>query len=167
MIGTAHSYSEPSGSSSTPFRPCPAPAHSSLENILTANLIAINATLEPTEEWAARTGGASAVGVSPSIDGADNGIRIKSNSNRGVVVRDIVYEDASVRYTKNPIFMDTNCSLAGADHGKIPRFKSGARVTLEGFITARPLGMHLGAVSGPSVNLFTTPGNSAGELPRG
>ena len=28
-----------------------------------------------------------------SIDGADNGIRIKSNSSRGELVRDVVYED--------------------------------------------------------------------------
>ena len=59
-------------------------------------------------------GGASAIRVTDlSIDGADNGIRIKSNSARGGLVRDISYEDVCIRGTKNPILMDTHYSGNG------------------------------------------------------
>jgi polygalacturonase len=99
-------------------------------------------------------GGASAIRVTDlSIDGADNGIRIKSNSSRGGVVRDIVYEDVCIRDTKNPIFMDTNYSFTGTDRDKIPDFKEialrniriqgGGKVTLDGFDAAYPLDMNL------------------------
>ena len=60
-------------------------------------------------------GGASAIRVTDlSIDGADNGIRIKSNSSRGGLVHDVVYEDVCIRNTKNPIFMDSNYSYSGS-----------------------------------------------------
>jgi polygalacturonase len=45
-----------------------------------------------------------------SIDGADNGLRIKSNSTRGGLVNDVVYEDVCIRATKNPIVLDTTYS---------------------------------------------------------
>jgi polygalacturonase len=103
-------------------------------------------------------GGASAIRVTDlSIDGADNGIRIKSNSSRGGLVRDIVYEDVCIRDTKNPIFMDTNYSFSGTDRDKIPDFKEitlrnvrvqgGGKVTFDGFDAAHPLGMNLENVS--------------------
>src|SRR5207249_8476182 len=66
-------------------------------------------------------GGASAIRVTDlSIDGADNGIRIKSNSSRGGLVHDIVYEDDCIRDTKNPIFMDSNYSFYGSASYKLP-----------------------------------------------
>ena len=51
-------------------------------------------------------GGASAIRVLDlSIDGADNGIRIKSNSTRGGFVHDIVYEDVCIRkYQKSYLY---------------------------------------------------------------
>ena len=89
-------------------------------------------------------GGASAIRVSDlSIDGADNGLRIKSNSTRGGLVRDVVYEDVCIRETANPIFLDTNY-LAHASEavGKVPVFREitfrdievrgAGKVTLEG-----------------------------------
>jgi len=79
-----------------------------------------------------------------SIDGADNGIRIKSNSSRGGVVRNVVYEDVCIRNTRNPILMDTHYSAApnpNQDH--IPWFKDivlrnvrvegPGKVTLDGY----------------------------------
>ena len=58
-------------------------------------------------------GGASAIRVTDlSIDGADNGLRIKSNIGRGGLVRDIVYEDVCIRNTGNPIYMDPTYSAA-------------------------------------------------------
>ncbi len=55
-------------------------------------------------------GGVSKVRVfdlSLSLDGADNGIRIKSNAARGGLVHDVSYEDVCVRNSPNPILLDT------------------------------------------------------------
>jgi polygalacturonase len=38
-----------------------------------------------------------------TIDGADNGIRIKSDRSRGGLVHDLVYHDVCIRDTKNPL----------------------------------------------------------------
>src|SRR5581483_6522038 len=57
-----------------------------------------------------------------SIDGADNGIRIKSNSSRGGVVKNVVYEDVCVRNVKNPILMDTHYSFSGQARDRLPWF---------------------------------------------
>src|SRR5260370_1333570 len=43
-----------------------------------------------------------------SVVGAVNGIRIKSNSSKGGLVRDVVYEDVCIRETKNAILMETD-----------------------------------------------------------
>lgn len=97
-------------------------------------------------------GGASAIRVTDlSIDGADNGIRIKSNSSRGGLVRDIVYEDVCIRNTKNPIFMDTNYSYRGTAVNKLPvfqdivlrnvRVEGPGKITLDGFDASHRLGM--------------------------
>jgi len=97
-------------------------------------------------------GGAIAIRVTDlSIDGADNGIRIKSNSSRGGLVTDVVYEDICIRETKNPIFMDTNYSYRGAATDKIPvftgivlrnvRVDGPGKLTLDGFDAQHRLGM--------------------------
>jgi polygalacturonase len=41
-----------------------------------------------------------------TIEGADNGLRVKSNSTRGGFVRDVVYDDVCIRDTKEPIVVD-------------------------------------------------------------
>jgi polygalacturonase len=52
-------------------------------------------------------GGVSAIRVVDlTIDGADNGIRIKSDVSRGGLVRDVVYQDVCQRDVKNPIILD-------------------------------------------------------------
>lgn len=97
-------------------------------------------------------GGASAIRVTNlSIDGADNGIRIKSNSSRGGPVRDVVYENVCIKDTKNPILMDSNYSYMGEARDKLPSFEniilrnvrvlSAGKITLDGFDTAHPLGI--------------------------
>jgi polygalacturonase len=98
-------------------------------------------------------GGASAIRVTDlSIDGADNGIRIKSNSSRGGLVHDIVYEDVCIRDTKNPIYMDSNYSAGwGKDRDRLPAFTditlrnvriAGAgKITLDGYDPAHRLGI--------------------------
>lgn len=57
-----------------------------------------------------------------TIDGADNGLRIKSNSTRGGVVDDVVYENVCIRATKNPVLLDTAYSSpdSSGEGTKIP-----------------------------------------------
>jgi polygalacturonase len=78
-----------------------------------------------------------------SIDGADNGIRIKSNSSRGGVVKNVVYEDVCIRNTKNPILMDTHYSYTGKASDRLPwftgivlrnvRVSGPGKITLDGY----------------------------------
>ncbi len=68
-------------------------------------------------------GGVQAVRVRDlSIEGADNGIRIKSNASRGGLVQDVTYEHVSIRDTKNPIVMDTAYPFFGSERSKLPTF---------------------------------------------
>jgi polygalacturonase len=97
-------------------------------------------------------GGASAIRVTDlSIDGADNGIRIKSNSSRGGLVHDVVYDDVCIQNTTNPIYMDTNYSYRGTATDKLPSFVDivlrnvrilgAGKITLDGFDATHRLGM--------------------------
>ena len=98
-------------------------------------------------------GGASAIRVSDlSIDGADNGIRIKSNFTRGGSVHDIEYEDVCIRNTKNPVMMDSHYTAGyGPAKDKLPHFtdirlknvrvSGSGTVTLEGYDALHPLGI--------------------------
>jgi polygalacturonase len=54
-----------------------------------------------------------------SLDGPDNGIRIKSNGSRGGLVHDVVYDDVCVRDSPNPITFDTGYTAAGNAGGKL------------------------------------------------
>jgi polygalacturonase len=96
--------------------------------------------------------GVSAIRVTDlSIDGADNGIRIKSNSSRGGLVHDVVYENVCIRNTANPLLFDTHYLPAGKATNLIPRFEDitlrnvhiegGGKITLDGFDAAHPLGI--------------------------
>jgi polygalacturonase len=97
-------------------------------------------------------GGASDILVTDlSIDGADNGLRIKSNSSRGGLVKNVVYEDVCIRDTKNPVFMDSNYSYFGEARDKLPMFTGVAlrnvridgagKLTLQGYDAAHRLGI--------------------------
>jgi polygalacturonase len=55
-----------------------------------------------------------------SLDGPDNGIRIKSNGSRGGLTQDVVYSDVCVRNSPNPITLDTGYSAAGTLTGDSP-----------------------------------------------
>ena len=104
-------------------------------------------------------GGASAILVRGlTIDGADNGLRIKSNASRGGVVQGVTYEDVCIRDTKNPIEMDTHYSASEETEGSlIPEFKdivlrnvrviSGTNVILQGYDSARPLAITFDGVT--------------------
>jgi polygalacturonase len=110
-------------------------------------------------------GGASAIRVTDlSIDGADNGIRIKSNWSRGGLVRDVVYSDVCIRDTKNPILMDTHYSFRGTATNKLPDFREIAfqnvrimgpgTITLDGLDAQHPLGLLFdGLILNPSAGI--------------
>ena len=100
------------------------------------------------------SGGAGNIVVNDlSIDGADNGIRIKSNSGRGGAVQNVVYSDVCIRGTANPILMDTDYAGYGRGGTKIPVFTGivlrdvrvlgGGRVALVGYDETDRLGMTL------------------------
>jgi polygalacturonase len=92
-----------------------------------------------------------------SIEGADNGIRIKSNSSRGGVVEDITYQDVCIKDTKNPIYMDSNYSYMGTARDKLPAFRhinlrnvrieGAGKITLDGYDATHPLLMYFDGVS--------------------
>ena len=99
------------------------------------------------------SGGVEAVRVDDlSIDGADNGLRIKSNDTRGGSVRDVVYSGVRIRDTKNPILMDTHYTAShGLASGLIPTFTgivlrnvrvlTGGKITLDGYDDQHRLGI--------------------------
>ena len=98
------------------------------------------------------SGGADTIRVTDlSIDGADNGIRIKSNSGKGGKVTDVVYEDVCIRNTRNPIYMDCDYAHFGKQGDRLPwftgitlknvRILNGGRITLQGFDEKHVLGM--------------------------
>lgn len=85
-----------------------------------------------------------------SVDGADNGLRIKSNASRGGLVRNVTYEDVCIRRTKEPILMDTHYTASPDTTGTlIPQFTNivlrnvriadGGKITLDGYDASRPL----------------------------
>lgn len=86
-----------------------------------------------------------------SIDGADNGIRIKSNETRGGDVHDIRYDDVCIRDTRNPIYMDTHYSYPGTEPNHIPSFTGvvlhdvrvigPGKITLDGYSPRNLLGI--------------------------
>jgi polygalacturonase len=124
-------------------------------------------------------GGANAIRVKNlSIDGADNGIRIKSNSSRGGPVRDVVYEDVCIKDTKNPILMDSNYTFMGEARDKFPSFEgiilrnvrvlTAGKITLDGFDAAHRLGITFDNVvldAGVANKVTATHANITGDFP--
>ncbi len=55
-----------------------------------------------------------------SLDGPDNGIRIKSNGSRGGLTHDVIYDDVCIRNSPNPITLDTGYTAAGTVKGNSP-----------------------------------------------
>ena len=89
-----------------------------------------------------------------SLDGPDNGIRIKSNGSRGGLVHDVVYDDVCVRDSPNPITMDTGYTAAGTVEGNSPptmrditlhnvRLSGGGKVSFNGYATDYRIGATL------------------------
>ena len=79
-----------------------------------------------------------------SLDGPDNGIRIKSNGSRGGLTHDVVYDDVCIRNSPNPITLDTAYSANGPLQGSSKpsmrditlhnvRVSGGGRITFNGY----------------------------------
>jgi polygalacturonase len=79
-----------------------------------------------------------------SLDGPDNGIRIKSNGSRGGLTEDVVYDDVCIRNSPNPITLDTGYTAAGTLTGNSPptmrgitlhdvRIAGGGKITFSGY----------------------------------
>ena len=97
-------------------------------------------------------GGVDAILVSDlTIDGADNGIRIKSNASRGGLVHDVTYSGICIRDTKNPVAMDSTYPFYGSARDELPWFRdvllhdvrvlSPGRIVLEGYDAEHRLGI--------------------------
>jgi polygalacturonase len=68
-------------------------------------------------------GGVSRVRVSDlSIDGADNGVRIKSDRSRGGVVQDVSYDNICMRNVQNPIVLTSMYTTF--DGSKLPYYRN-------------------------------------------
>ena len=90
-------------------------------------------------------GGVSAIRVTDlSLDGPDNGIRIKSNGSRGGLTEDVVYDDVCIRNSPNPILLDTGYTAAGTVKGNSPptirdvtlhnvRVSGGGKISFNGY----------------------------------
>ena len=79
-----------------------------------------------------------------SLDGPENGIRIKSNGSRGGLTEDVVYDDVCIRSSPNPIALDTAYTANGPLQGDSPptmrgitlhnvRVARGGKITFNGY----------------------------------
>jgi polygalacturonase len=101
-------------------------------------------------------GGVNAILVKNlTIDGADNGLRIKSDTSRGGLVTNVLYDNICIRDTKKPLVVDP--VYEGKTGSKIPVFQgirmqnvgiSGTgKITLAGTDAEHPLKLQLDGVS--------------------
>lgn len=103
-------------------------------------------------------GGVSAIRVEDlSLDGPDNGVRIKSNASRGGLVEDVVYDGVCIRNSPNPIFFDTGYTAAGVLQGdRMPTYKDitlkdvsisgGGEISFNGYSSSHRIGVILEGV---------------------
>ncbi|HWA75749.1 MAG TPA: glycosyl hydrolase family 28 protein [Polyangiaceae bacterium] len=99
-----------------------------------------------------------------SLDGTDNGLRIKSDATRGGLVQNISYTGVCIRGVKNPLVFDPYYSSGTGT--LIPNFRDievsdvhvlgGGRLTFTGFDQARPLTISLDNVIFDSPPTFHT-----------
>jgi len=92
-----------------------------------------------------------------SLDGPDNGIRIKSNGSRGGLTEDVAYDDVCIRNSPNPITLDTAYSANGPLQGNSPpsmrditlrsvRVSGGGKITFNGYSETHRIGVTLDGV---------------------
>jgi polygalacturonase len=92
-----------------------------------------------------------------SLDGSDNGIRIKSNGSRGGLTQDVVYNDVCILNSPNPITLDTAYTAAGTVQGNSPptmrditlrdvQIFGGGKITFNGYDQTHRIAVTLDAV---------------------
>lgn len=95
-------------------------------------------------------GGVSAIRVrNLTIDGADNGIRIKSDRSRGGLVHDISYDDVCIRDVRNPLLLTPLYTTRAGNLLPVYRsiilrnvhILSPGRITLDGLDSTHKLGL--------------------------
>jgi len=102
-------------------------------------------------------GGVSGIRVQDlSLDGPDNGIRIRSNPAHAGRVEDVVYDDVCIRNSKNPILFDTLFSFPGKGVETLPvyeditlhdvRISGGGRIQFNGFDNTHRIAVKLDGV---------------------
>ncbi len=103
-------------------------------------------------------GGVSKIRVlNLSLDGPDNGIRIKSNGSRGGLTHDVLYDDVCIRNSPNPITLDTGYTAAGTLEGNHPpvmkditlhnvRVSGGGKISFNGYAKQYRIGATLDGV---------------------
>lgn len=64
-----------------------------------------------------------------TLDGADNGLRIKSNVHRGGMVERVLYQDVCIRNNRAPLSIDTRYDNPGPQNDRFPEFRD---VVLDG-----------------------------------
>ncbi len=103
-----------------------------------------------SETW----GGVHAVRVrNVTLDGAVNGLRIKSNRSRGGVVSDVRYRSICIRNSRYPLIFDTHYPYHGRAADRIPwyhdislhnvRIEAPGTIELIGYDARHPLGLRL------------------------
>jgi polygalacturonase len=112
-------------------------------------------------------GGVSSIRIFDlSLDGPDNGIRIKSNGSRGGLVQDVVYDDVCVRNSAHPITFDTAYTAAGMLKGDSPptmrditlhnvRISGGGKISFNGYAKDYRIGANLDGVTVADTELYS------------
>ena len=102
-------------------------------------------------------GGVSGIRVTDlSLDGPDNGLRIKSNPTRGGHVEDVIYDDICIRDSRDPITFDSAYSFPGKGVDLLPvyddiilrnvRISGGGKIQFNGFDHTHRVGVTLDGV---------------------
>jgi polygalacturonase len=102
-------------------------------------------------------GGVSGVRVNDlSLDGPDNGIRIKSNPTKGGLVEDVTYNDICIRDSRYPILFDTAYTFPGRGIDQLPvyqditlhnvRITGGGKIQFNGFDNTHRIAVTLDGV---------------------
>jgi polygalacturonase len=102
-------------------------------------------------------GGVSGIRVEDlSLDGPDNGIRIRSSPARGGPVEHVAYEDVCIRNSKSPILFDTVYTFPGKGVQSFPDYKDitlrdvritgGGKIQFNGFDQTHRIGVTLDGV---------------------
>jgi polygalacturonase len=100
-----------------------------------------------------------------TLDGADNGIRIKSNRSRGGVVERVTYSNICMRNVRSPIVLDTQYDNPTPQTDRFPGYRDvylenvliagGGHISLEGIDANHPISVVLDGVKLDNPRAYT------------